>query len=221
VSATITIAQHTGSDTLGGTAQNPTITYASAQTAKNLNAIIIVWDNTQPLLGVVDSSANVYKRLGLSTPSGGALALYRCLSIAAAGAGNVVTMNFAAAPTAGPEAWIIEAHTTNGSWSDGPFDSGTAASGTAMSTSGVTLASQPALGFAAASSGSGSTVTQGTNWNALDPLAGSDMDQWIQINSAGRFVATMSQLVSANWDLVAGYFYVTGGVRAKLLPLGI
>jgi hypothetical protein len=218
----MSIAQHTGSDALGGTAQNPTITYASTQIAKNLNAIIIVWDNTQPLLSVVDSSANLYQRRGILLPAGGgAHALYRCLSIAASAAGNVVTFNFAAAPTAAPEAWIIEANTTRGSWSDGPFDSGSAASGTAMSTDGVVLSNESVLGFASAVSGNGSAVTAGTGWTALDPLSGSDQDQWQSVSQPGFVKATASQGVSGNWDMVAGYFYVTGSIRAKLMPLGI
>lgn len=214
---TMSIVQHTGSDALGGTAQNPTITYANAQSAKNLNAIIVVWDNTQPLLSVVDSSANLYQRIG----GGGGMAIYRCLSIAAHAAGNVVTFNFAAAPTAGPEAWIIEANTTTGSWSDGPFDSGSAASGTAMSTKGVVLSNKSVLGFAAAVSGNGSTVTAGTGWTPLDALSGSDQDQWQSVSKPGFVQATASQAVSSNWDIIAGYFYVAADIRARLLPLGI
>jgi hypothetical protein len=219
---TMSIAQHTGSDALGGTAQNPTITYANAQTANNLNAIIVVWDNTQPLLSVVDSSANLYVRRGILLPAGGgAHALYRCLSIAAHAAGNVVTFNFAAAPTAAPEAWIIEANTTTGSWSDGPFDSGSAASGTAMSTNGVVISNKSVLGFASAVSGNGSTVTAGTGWTPLDALSGADQDQWQSVSKPGFVQATASQGVSGNWDMVAGYFYVAADIRARLLPLGI
>ena len=166
---TITIAQHTGSDAMGGTATNPTITYASSQTAGNLNVIGINWGGAVTLNTVTDSQGNSYtvEAAGIT-----GFAFAYCLSIAAHAAGNVVTANFSGA-TSSVEAWIIESHTTSGSWTVGPVDHGSGASGTAMTTAGVTLSSQPTLGFAFAISGNGSTVTAGSGWTGLDALSGS------------------------------------------------
>jgi len=215
---TFTIAQHTGSDALGGTTTDATITFANSQAAKNLNIVIISWGGAVTISSITDQQGNAYAQLGTSAAND--LAIWYCLSIGAHAAGNVVTIHFSAASTA-PEAWLIEANTNIGSWIAGPFDVGVGATGTAISSNGVMLGGKPALGVAAAISGNGSTVTAGTNWTPLDALTGSDQDQWRQVNSAGQIVATASQGVSANWDIVAGYFFVTGGVRARLLPLGI
>lgn len=203
---TITIAQHTGSDALGGTAQNPTITYASAQTAGNLNAIILIWgDQTTTTNSVTDTQGNAYSKLTSIPLSGGTYEIWYNLSIAAHAAGNVVTFNGSANYTA-PEAWIIEAHTTTGSWSAGPTDHGSGR-GTSMTSAGVTLTSAPTLGFAAGISGNGSRVTAGAGWTGLDVLSGADQDQWESFPSTGTATATATQGVSSNWDIFAGYFY--------------
>lgn len=92
-----------------GSASSKTATFASAQTAHNLNAVAISFGNasgavTATVTGVTDTEGNAYVpatslatflQNGTNPPAGGdALQIFYCPNIAAAGAGaNVVTVN--------------------------------------------------------------------------------------------------------------------------------
>jgi len=94
-----------------GTASNVTATYSQAQTAGNLNAVVIGWsDSTAQITSVTDSRGNAYAlAVGPTVQSGTATqAIYYAKNIAAAAAnGNTVSVTFNS-PAYSPDVRVAE-----------------------------------------------------------------------------------------------------------------
>ncbi|HUM00108.1 MAG TPA: fibronectin type III domain-containing protein, partial [Mycobacterium sp.] len=108
--ATPTFVQK-ASATPTGSPSTVTVTYAAAQTAGNLNVVIVGWNNTTSTVATVtDSKSNIYQLAVGPTRSGSteSISMYYARSIASAAAnGNTVSVHFSGGvPT--PDIRILE-----------------------------------------------------------------------------------------------------------------
>lgn len=92
-------------------AQTVNVTFTAAQTAQNLDVVVVGWnDSTATVTGVTDKSGNVYTlAVGPTVQAGVASqSIYYAKNIASAAAGaNVVTVTFSSAATY-PDIRILE-----------------------------------------------------------------------------------------------------------------
>ena len=189
------------------------VTYTSAQTAGNMNVVVVGWsDVTSSVISVTDTKLNVYKLAASPTVLAGSdvLAIYYSANIAAAAAGgNAVTVTFAAS-THYPDIRIAEysgISTTNPlDVTAGASGSGTAASsGTVATTNATDLlvgANQVQNVTTAAGSGYTKRLITSPNGDILEDRI---------VTAAGSYSATAS-IASAGWIMeMVAFRGATGG----------
>lgn len=174
--STITYVQ--GNDAVPQTAQTSVaITYTAAQTAGDLNVVVVGWNNsTATVASVTDTSNNTYTlAVGPTVQSGTASqSIYYAKNIASAAAGaNVVTVKFASSAAA-PDIRILE---YSGADPNNPVDVTAAATGSS------------------ASSNSGSATTT----NATDLIFGANLVQTVTTAAGSGF--TKRLLTSPDGDI--------------------
>jgi hypothetical protein len=152
------------------------VQYKSAQTAGDLNIVVIGWaDTVQSVSTVTDSKGNVYSLAAGPTKSTGlspnlTQVIYYAANIAGAAAGtNTVTVTFGAAAR-GPDVQIFEYSGVSGlDVKAAAFGTGTTASSGAATTTGTSElifgAGMPVGGFTAA--GTGFTKRQITGFGSI------------------------------------------------------
>lgn len=188
------------------------VNYAAAQSAADLNVVIVGWeDSTSNITSVVDSKGNSYAlAIGPVRNSGhNSMAIYYAKNIVAATAGaNTVTVTFNTA-AAGPDIRIAEYH---GLDTGSPFDvasSGFATSGTAMTTGTLTTASANELivggdQLSEWTSAVGAGFTQRVNTSH-----GHVLEDRI-VTSFGSYTANATQGASGYWTMVGATFKAAG-----------
>ena len=212
LSAYSNIASATTTGTTGGTikfiqgnyavpssATTVTVTFTAAQTAGNLNVVVVGWnDTTHTVSSVTDSSGNTYVRAVGPTVGGGiSQSIYYAKSIAGAAANaNTVTVTFSAAATA-PDIRILEYSGLN---TTAPLDVTAAASGSGTSVSSgsatTTSANELILGattVSAATSGVGSGFTK-----RIQTVPDSDLVEDRIVTATGSYAAT-STVTGGTW----------------------
>jgi fibronectin type 3 domain-containing protein len=170
------------------------VTYTAAQSAGNLNVVVVGWNDTQAVVtSVRDTKGNVYARaIGPTLGSGLSQSIYYAKNIAAAAAGaNQVTVTFSPA-AAYPDIRILE---YSGIDPTNPLD--TAAGGVGNS----------------ASSSSGAAVTS----NASDLLVGANMVATLTSGAGSGYTRRM--ITSPDGDIVQDRVVSTAGSYSATAPL--
>ena len=196
-----------GNYAVPSSATTVTVTFTAAQTAGNLNVVVVGWnDTTHTVSSVTDSSSNTYVRAVGPTVGGGiSQSIYYAKSIAGAAANaNTVTVTFSAAATA-PDIRILEYSGLN---TTAPLDVTAAASGSGTSVSSgsatTTSANELILGattVSAATSGVGSGFTKRIhNGPGQRPRRGSDRNRYWKLR--GHFHGDRRHLGRADGGLL-------------------
>ena len=206
------IATATTTGTTGGTikfiqgnyavpssATTVTVTFKAAQTAGNLNVVVVGWnDASTTVSSVTDTSGNTYVRAVGPTVGGGiSQSIYYAKSIAGAAANaNIVTVTFSAAANA-PDIRILEYSGLN---TTAPLDVTAAASGRGTSVSSgsatTTSANELILGattVSATTSGVGSGFTK-----RIQTVPDSDLVEDQIVTATGSYAAT-STVTGGTW----------------------
>ena len=188
-----------GNYAVPSSATTVTVTFTAAQTAGNLNVVVVGWnDTTHTVSSVTDSSSNTYVRAVGPTVGGGiSQSIYYAKSIAGAAANaNTVTVTFSAAATA-PDIRILEYSGLN---TTAPLDVTAAASGSGTSVSSgsatTTSANELILGattVSAATSGVGSGFTK-----RIQTVPDSDLVEDQIVTATGSYAAT-STVTGGTW----------------------
>ncbi len=193
-------------------ATTATISYALAQTAGNLNVVIVGWaDATAKVQSVIDSSGNTYQ-LAFSPTVGNGLtqAIYYAKNIkAAAAASNTVTVTFSAAAQS-PDVRILEYSGIDPALA---LDSGGGRSGTGtdLSSGPITTTNVVDLIIGAATVAGAVTGTgQGFTTVAITP-SGANVEHLVG-QQAGVIDATATQGTAAHWVMQAVAFEQAGTV---------
>ena len=170
------------------------VTYASAQTAGDLNVVIVGWDGTTAqIASITDAAGNVYTRAVGPTAVAGVASqsIYYAKDIVGAGAGNVVTVKFApAAPY--PDVRILQ---YRGVDPVNPVDVVAAGSGTSTSSS------TPAV----------------TTTNAVDLLVAGNFVQTRTSGAGSNFTSRV--ITSPNGNIAEDRVVTTAGPYAATAPL--
>ena len=206
------IATATTTGTTGGTikfiqgnyavpssATTVTVTFKAAQTAGNLNVVVVGWnDASTTVSSVTDTSGNTYAWSRGPTVGGGiSQSIYYAKSIAGAAANaNIVTVTFSAAANA-PDIRILEYSGLN---TTAPLDVTAAASGRGTSVSSgsatTTSANELILGattVSATTSGVGSGFTK-----RIQTVPDSDLVEDQIVTATGSYAAT-STVTGGTW----------------------
>ena len=200
VVTTITYVQ--GNSATPQTAQTSvTVTFTAAQTAGDLNVVVVGWnDSTATVSKVSDKSGNIYTpAVGPTIQSGAATqTIYYAKNILAAAAGaNIVTVTFATAAAA-PDIRILE---YAGADPNNPVDVTAAASGSSATSSSGTVATTNATDLifganlvATTTTGAGSGFTKRLLTSPDGDIAEDEM-----VTATGSYAATAPVSPSGNW----------------------
>jgi hypothetical protein len=186
------------------------VTFAAAQTAGNLNVVVVGWNDTTATLNTVtDKAGNTYQlAVGPSVLSGAlSQAIYYAKNIAAAGANaNTVTVTFSVAAVY-PDVRILE---YSGLDTSNPFDVGVGASGSSTnSNSGsvTTSATDLVVGgntVLTTTTGAGSGFTKRLITSPDGDIAED------RVTAAGSYSATAPVSPSAGWVMQMAAFRAAG-----------
>ena len=171
------------------------VTYTAAQTAGDLNVVVVGWnDSTATVSSVTDSKGNVYTSAVGPTVVSGTLSqsIYYAKNIVAAGAGtNIVTVTFSTA-AAYPDIRILE---YSGADPDNPVDVTAAASGNSNS------------------SNSGSSTTT----NPTDLIFGANIVTTLTTGLGSNFTSRM--ITSPDGDIAEDWMVTATGSYSATAPL--
>ena len=178
-------------------ATTATITYPIAQTAGNLNVIIIGWaDATTMVQSVIDSAGNTYN-LAFNPTIGTGLsqAIYYAKNINASPS-NTVTVSFSA-PAQGPDVRVLE---YSGLDTGNPLDAagGTAGTGTALDSGPITTGNAGDLIIGATIVG-GIVTASGKGFTSVTITPYGDSVEHLIGPPAGVIDATATQNANAAW----------------------
>jgi hypothetical protein len=175
------------------------VNYTAAQTAGDLNAVVVGWnDSTATVKSVVDSQGNVYLLAVGPTIVSGSLSqsIYIAKNIAAAVAGNSVTVTFSTSAVSA-DVRILE---YSGADPVNPVDAVAAKTGTSSPTSASVTTTNPTDLILAANIVRTSTTGAGTGFTKrmlTQPDADIVEDQMLQAN--GSYTANASISTSGAW----------------------
>jgi chitodextrinase len=196
-----------------------TVTYNGAQTAGNLNVVVIGWDDgTSQVANVSDSRGNSYSAAGPITRSPGARSIvtYYSAGIAAASSNsNTVTVTFST-PVPYPDVRILE---YSGVDSASPVlgTVGAYGSGTTSNTGTLTVATSPAL-LVAGNTVSSVTTAAGSGFTSrviTSPNGGIAEDRVAATTGSYNATATLS---SGNWVTQMVAFRAASAAPADTQP---
>ncbi len=168
------------------------VPFTLAQTAGNLNVVVVGWnDSTSTISGVTDSIGNIYALAAAPVVQAGTAsqAIYYAKNIAAAGAGaNTVTVTFAAAALH-PDIRIAE---YSGLDPLNPLDTSIGAQGTTTSTSdsGPVVTANPNDLLVGANIVQSTTTGAGTGYTSRGITADGDILEDQVVSTAGSYNAT-------------------------------
>ncbi len=205
---------------LNYTTSNPSassvaVTYPAAQTAGNLNVVVVGWNDTaSSVSSIVDSQGNTYTRaLGPTTGTALSQSIYYAKNIA--GGSNTVTVTFNQA-AAYPDVRVLE---YSGADKTNPLDVTAGASGTGLTgnSGSATTTSANELVFGAGmtfdiynAAGSGFTDWVITNFGDIAEDQG--------VTSTGSYNATAGMRSSAAWVMQMATFRASGQVSSNPAP---
>jgi hypothetical protein len=192
-------------------ATTTTVTYPVAQTAGNLNIVVVGWaDATSTVTSVVDSAGNTYapKVVG-NVGSGLSQSIYFAKNIAAAGS-NTVTVTFNTA-AASPNVRILE---YSGADTANPVDdtSGQIATGTLLDSGTVFTTVAGDLVIGASMSGGTVVTARPTYTTVTNTTPGGISVEHLVGPAAGSIRATAIQNSSTPWIMQAVAFKQAGAV---------
>ena len=182
------------------------LTYGSAQTAGDLNVVVVGWNDTvSSVTSVTDTKGNIYS-LAVGPTRGTSLSqsIYYAKNIVAAAAGaNTVVVKFSQTPT-GPDIRILEysglSTTSPLDVTQGAFsDSSSASSGSATTTAANELIFGAST-VATATAGPGSTFT-----SRIITASGNIAEDSI-VSTMGSYSASASLSSSGNWVMQMATF---------------
>ncbi|MGH9545849.1 MAG: beta strand repeat-containing protein [Terriglobales bacterium] len=184
------------------------VTYALAQTAGNLNLVIIGWaDATAQVQSVTDSAGNTYTLAFAPTVGTGlSQAIYYAKDIAAA-ASNTVTITFDVAAQS-PDVRVLE---YSGVDTITPLDSGggSAGTGTALDSGPITTSKAGDLIVGAALAGDAVSAA-GLAFTTVNITSLGDAVEHLVGAAAGDIDATATQASDTNWVMQAMAFQPSG-----------
>ena len=194
-----------------GSATTVTVNYTLAQTAGDLNVVVVGWNDTTASVGsVVDSSGNAYTLAVGPTQAGGMLsqAIYYAKNIAAAAAGtNTITVTFTQAASH-PDIRILE---YSGADTISPLDvtSANTGSGT-VGTSGTATTTNPVDLLFGANITTGMTSGPGTGYTKrLLTSPDTDIAEDQFVSATGSYSATAPSSPST-WIMQLAAFRAAG-----------
>jgi hypothetical protein len=192
-------------------ATTATINYPLAQTAGNLNVVIVGWaDATTTVQSVTDSAGNTYT-LAFNPTVGIGLsqAIYYAKNVVAA-TSNTVTVTFSAAAQS-PDVRILE---YSGLDPATPLDdtNGQSGNGTLLD-SGTVITTVPGDLVVGASMAGGKVITASPTYTTVTTTPGGISVEHLIGAAAGRLGATATQDASANWVMQAVAFKQAGIVQ--------
>ena len=191
-------------------ATTATVTYPIAQTAGNLNVVIIGWaDTTATVQAVTDSSGNTYNlAFNPTLGTGISQAIYYAKNINAA-ASNTVTVTFSAAAQS-PDVRVLE---YSGLDTGNPLDAGggAAGSGTAVDSGPITTSGAADL-IIGASTVIGSVTAAGPAFTTVAITAAGDNVEHLIGPPPGAIDATATQNVNGPWVMQAVAFQLSGTI---------
>ena len=198
------------------------VTFTSAQTAGNLNVVVVGWnDSTATVSSVRDSKGNVYTRAVGPTVVSGFLSqsVYYAKNIVAAGAaGNTVTVTFSAA-AAFPDIRILE---YSGADPNNPVDVTAAGSGNSTSSSSgsatTTTATDLILGADTVTTTSG-LGTGFTKRILTNPDA--DLVEDKMVTTTGSYSATAPVMPTGRWIMQMVAFRTKAGFTIAASPTSL
>jgi chitodextrinase len=197
-----------------------TVAFAAAQSAGDLNVVIIGWhDSTSTVQAVTDTKGNNYvPAVGPTVSSGNATQrIYYARSIAAAAAGaNTLTVVMNAAPKS-PDLRVVE---YSGLDPNNPFDVGIGASGssTAISSGTVTTSTASDL-LVGADYIAGVTGTAGAGYTQrVVTSPDSDLVEDDIVAITGSYSASATQTSSGWWVMQLAAFRAAGSARDTTPP---
>jgi chitodextrinase len=198
-----------------------TAAYSSAQTAGDMNVVIIGWSNTSnTVTSVTDSKGNSYKLAVnyVSSSLGVAQSIYYASNIAAAAAGaNTVTVKLSAS-TAYPDLRILEYSGVN------TLDKTASASGTATTaSSGSATTTQASELLVGANYTWGYTSAAGSGYTSRVITGDGSIAEDRTVSSTGSYSATASMSSSDNWAMQMATFYSSSAscAAAPSAPTGL
>jgi hypothetical protein len=205
----------TNSATPQGTFTSVTVTYAGAQTAGNLNVVVVGWnDSTATVSSVTDSIGNTYALAAAPIVQAGTAsqAIYYAKNIGAAGAGaNTVNVTFAA-PAIHPDIRIAE---YSGLDPLNPLDTSVGAQGTttATSDSGPVATANPNDLLVGANIVQSTTTAAGAGYTSRGITADGDIleDQVVSIIGSYNATAVLDKVQSWIMQMVAFRAAGSGG----------
>ncbi len=205
----------TNSATPQGTLTSVTVTYAGAQTAGNLNVVVVGWnDSTATVSSVTDSVGNTYALAAAPIVQAGTAsqAIYYAKNIGAAGAGaNTVNVTFAAAAIH-PDIRIAE---YSGLDPLNPLDTSVGAQGTTTTTSdsGPVATANPNDLLVGANTVQSTTTAAGAGYANRGITADGDIleDQVVSITGSYNATAVLDRIQSWIMQMVAFRAAGSGG----------
>ena len=209
--------------TLNTSNTSVTINYASAQSAGDLNVVIVGWEvATSDVSSVTDTKGNTYTlAVGPTRDTSQSVSIYYAKNIAAATAGaNTVTVTFNAS-VFGADVRIAE---YSGIDTSAPFDvaNGASGSGTALSSGSMTTttANEVIVGGNVLAN---STTAVGSGFTSrVQTTHGHILEDRI-VTATGSYAATATQGPSGIWAMVGATFRAagTGDTQAPAAPTGL
>jgi hypothetical protein len=193
-------------------ASSVTVIYPSAQTAGDLNIVVVGWnDTTSAVQSVTDSAGNAYS-LAIGPTKGTRLSqsIYYAKNIV--GGNNAVTVRFSAAATYA-DIRILQYH---GLDPVAPLDAATASSGSSAtsSTGAVNVASNAELLFAANTVSTSTFRSTGPFATRIVTSPDGDIAQDAIVNAPGAYTATSPLSASGPWVMQLVAFRAAGAVQS-------
>src|SRR5579871_2179514 len=208
-SAAVTYLQGSDQDP-SGAGSSVSVTYASAQSAGDLNVVVVSFWNSGAINSVTDSKGNTYTPVLTTTFMNMTLVTYYAQNIVAAGAGaNTVTVTFNQA-VYGRDVRVLE---YSGIPTSSPVDVSGGSSGTGITTSSGSVTTTNANDLLVASTIVGQTfqaVGSGYTKRIVSSPDG-DLTEDEVVSSAGAYTATSTQSASDIWAMQVVAFKAASG----------
>ena len=190
-----------------GTASSMSLAFSSAQTAGDLNVLIVAWgDSTSTVASVVDSKGNTYAAAGAITASSGneSQQIFYAKNVVAASAGaNTVTVTFSNS--------VIQAEVRMAEYSGidtaAPLDGFSGAVGTGLTQNSGSLTTTNANDLLVAGNGLASVTTAaGTGYTLRMTTGEGEILEDETVATAGSYSAGSTQQTSGYWLIQVAAF---------------
>ncbi len=214
------IAYVQGYSSSQGSAATGSVTFTGAQTAGDLNVLIVGWGGSTGPSSITDSKGNTYV-LAVG-PTGSEQSIYYAKNIAAAAAGaNTVTVTFSSSVSF----LDIRVAEYSGIDTSSPLDGAVGASGTAVSISSGSLTTTNANDLLVAGDYTSQTTTAaGSGYTQRLITHYSDILEDEIVTTPGSYAGTATQNATGSWIMqMAAFKAATGGgdTSPPTMPTGL